>query len=157
MLSPYLCLFFFYINLFILFIYFWLHWVFVAGCGLSLVAESGGYCSLRCAGFSLWWLLFLQSTGSRHGFQQLWLVGSRAQAQQLWRTRFVVQQLWHVGSSLTRDRTRVPCIGRWILSHCTTRKAQICVFSFPKRDIFSNLAFLTQNGSSHHPLPLPLL
>ena len=45
--------------------YFWLHWVFVAACGLSLVAASGGYSSLRCVGFSLPWLLLLRSTGSR--------------------------------------------------------------------------------------------
>ena len=30
---------------------------------------------------------------------------------------------WHVGSSQTRARTRVPCIGRQILNHCTTREA----------------------------------
>ena len=30
--------------------------------------------------------------------------------------------LWHVGSSWTKDRTRVPCIGRWILNHWTTKK-----------------------------------
>ena len=38
-----------------LFIYLWLRWVFVAAHGLSLVAESGGYSSLRashCGGFS---------------------------------------------------------------------------------------------------------
>ena len=78
--------FFFLINLFI---YFWLRWVFVAAHGLSLVAASGGYSSLRCAGFSLWWLLLLWSTGSGcAGFSScgsrapwLWLVGSRAQAQ----------------------------------------------------------------------------
>ena len=36
-----------------LFIYlFWLCWVFVAARGLSLVAASGGYSSLLCAGFS---------------------------------------------------------------------------------------------------------
>ena len=29
----------------------------------------------------------------------------------------------HVGSSQTRARTRVPCIGRQILNHCTTREA----------------------------------
>ena len=52
--------------LFILFIYFWLHWVFVAACGLSLVAGKGDYSSLRCAGFSLTWLLLLQSMSSRH-------------------------------------------------------------------------------------------
>ena len=37
---------------FILFSYFWLCWVFIAAHGLSLVAASGGYSSLRCAGFS---------------------------------------------------------------------------------------------------------
>ena len=30
---------------------------------------------------------------------------------------------WHVGSSQTRARTLVPCIGRWILNHCATREA----------------------------------
>ena len=103
-------------------------WVFVAVCGPSPVAASGGYSSLRCAGFSLRWLL-LWSTGSRRmGFsscgtwaQQPWLTGSRAQAQQLWRTSSVA--LRHVGSSRTRARTRVPCIGRRILNHCATREA----------------------------------
>ena len=52
------------INLFN-FIYFWLHWVFVAPHGLSLVGVSAGYSSLRCAGFSLRWLLLLRSSGSR--------------------------------------------------------------------------------------------
>ena len=28
----------------------------------------------------------------------------------------------HVGSSLTRDGTRVPCTARWILNHWTTRE-----------------------------------
>ena len=60
------CFYFFLINLFILFIYFWLHWDSVAARGLSLVAVNGGYSSLWCAGFSLWWLLLLRSTGSRH-------------------------------------------------------------------------------------------
>ena len=59
-----------------LFIYFWLRWVFVAARRLSLVAASGGYSSLRCAGFSLWWLLLLRSPGSRRvGFSSC---GSRA-------------------------------------------------------------------------------
>ena len=49
-----------------LFIYLRLRWVFVAARGLSLVAASGGYSSLRCVGFSLRWLLLLRSTGSRH-------------------------------------------------------------------------------------------
>ena len=56
---------FFLKNKFILFIYFWLHWVFIAVRGLSLVAVSRGYSLLWCTGFSLRWLLLLRSTGSR--------------------------------------------------------------------------------------------
>ena len=47
-------------------IYFWLCWVFVAARGLSLVVASEGSSLLRCAGFSLRWLLLLRITGSRH-------------------------------------------------------------------------------------------
>ena len=54
---------FFFLNLFI---YFWLCRVFVATHRLSLVAASGDYSLLRCAGFSLRWLLLLRSTGFRH-------------------------------------------------------------------------------------------
>ena len=96
-------------------------------CGLSLVAVSEGYSSLQRAGFSLRWLL-LQSTGSRRlsfstygtWAQYLWLTGSRAQSQSLWRMGLVAP--WHVESSRTRARTHVPCIGRWILNHCVTRE-----------------------------------
>ena len=45
--------------------YFWLSWVLAAAHGLSLVAVSGGYSSLQCAGFSLQWLLLLWSMVSR--------------------------------------------------------------------------------------------
>ena len=69
-------IFLFFINLFY-FIYFWLHWVFVAAHGLSLVVASGGYSSLPYAGFSLRWLLLLRSMGSRRmGFSSC---GTRAQ------------------------------------------------------------------------------
>ena len=37
---------------------------------------------------------------------------------------------WHVGSSQTRARTRVPCIGRQILNHCATREAPRISFIF---------------------------
>ena len=47
-------------------IYFQLCWVFDATCRLSPVAASSGYFSLWCAGFSLQWLLLLQSTDSTH-------------------------------------------------------------------------------------------
>ena len=97
---------FFFFNLLI---YFCLHWVFMATQGLSLVAVSGGYSSLRCAGFSLWWLLLLGSTGSK------------VQAQHLWHMGLVALQ--HEGSSQIRDWTHVSCIGRRILHHWATREA----------------------------------
>ena len=47
----------------LLFIYFWLCWVFIVAYILSLVVANGGYCLLWCTGFSLQWLLLLQSMG----------------------------------------------------------------------------------------------
>ena len=105
---------------------------------------------LWCLSFSLWWLLIAQAlefglrsdgTWASHcgsvsccraegceGFsscntwaQQLRLLGSRAQAQQLWRMGLAA--LWHVGSSPTKDRTQVPYIARWTLNHWTTKEA----------------------------------
>ena len=40
-------------------------WVSVAVCKRSLVAASRGYSFSWCLGFSLWWLLWFHSTGSR--------------------------------------------------------------------------------------------
>ena len=92
----------------------------MAACGLSLVAGSGGYSSLQCTGFSLWWLLFLCSMGSRHlGFSNfgLW-------AQQLWLLGLVAPG--DVGSSQSRNQTHVPCVGRQSL---TTREGpKSCLF-----------------------------
>ena len=49
-----------------LFIYLWLHGVFVAACRLSLVAVSRDYASFRCLNILLQRLLLFQSRGSRH-------------------------------------------------------------------------------------------
>ena len=92
----------FFFNLFILFIYFWICWVFVAERVLSLAEASGGYSSLWCAGFSLQWLLLLRSTGSRCvGFsscstqaQQLWLVGSRARLSSCGTRAYLLCGIW---------------------------------------------------------------
>ena len=54
------------------------------------------------------------------GLQQLWLVGSRGQGQQLWCMGLVAPR--HVGSSWARARTRVSCIDRRTLNHCATRE-----------------------------------
>ena len=87
-------------------IYFWLHWIFIASWAFSSCCELFIECfidccsSSKCLGFSLWWFLLLQSTGSRH----MGLVAP------------------HVKSSQIRDRTHVPCIGRQILISSTTRE-----------------------------------
>ena len=49
-----------------------------------------------------------------------------AQAQWLWLTGLVAPR--HVGSSQTRARTHVPCIGRQTLNHCATREALYFLF-----------------------------
>ena len=41
-------------------------------CSLSLVVESEGCSSLQCTGFSLQWLLWLRSPGSRHTSFSTW-------------------------------------------------------------------------------------
>ena len=69
------CFFCFFLNLFIyLFI---LAALGLRCCARALFAVSRGYSSLQCEGFSLRWLLLLQSTGSRRvGFSSC---GTRAQ------------------------------------------------------------------------------
>ena len=105
------------LYIYIIYIYIYrLHRVFMASHELSLVAASGGYSS--CTGFSLQWLI-------------LWIPGSRAFGlQQLGCMGLVTSRL--VESSRTRDQTCVPCIGRWILNHLTTRKVLFYTFSMVK-------------------------
>ena len=92
-----------------IYFYFWLCWVYTAVHGLSLAAVSRGSSALRWVRFSLYWLLLLQSTGSRYAASVAVAHGLAAPA--------------HVGSSWTRDRTRVTCISRQIFNHWTTRGA----------------------------------
>ena len=73
----------------------------------------------HCAGFSsckAWargaWHQRLQLTGCKHGLSSC-----------VWHMHLVA--LRHVESSWTRDQTHVPCIGRQILIHCTTREVQV--------------------------------
>ena len=84
--EVFVCLFFY---KFILFIYFWLPWVFVAAHGLSLAAASRGYSSLQCAGFSLRWLLLLRSTGCRR---------ADSSSCGAWVSVVVARGLWSTGS-----------------------------------------------------------
>ena len=78
------------------FLYLWLCWVFVAhrlfsGCGKPGLLSCFGAWASHCLNFSR----------------------CRAQAEQLWCAGLVASQ--HVGSSRTRDRTRVACIAWWVL------------------------------------------
>ena len=96
------------VQLFYLFIFY--------GCvGSSFLCE--GFLQLRQAGATL-------HCGARaYHYRGLSCCGAQApdaQPQQLWHTGLVAPR--HVGSSQTRARTCVPCIGRQILNHCATRE-----------------------------------
>ena len=97
---------------FIYFIY-----LFIYGCVVSSFLCEG-FLQLRQAGAAL-------HRGARAShYRGLSCCGAQApeaQAQQLWLTGLVAPR--HVGSSQTRARARVPCIGRQILNHCATREA----------------------------------
>ena len=97
---------------------FWLHWVFVAPCRLSLLVESWGY-SLVVMHKLLIVVAFLVM---EHVLQGTW--ASVAVAQQVSCTR-------HVESSRTKYQTHFPCTGRQILIHCTPRKVP-CYFHTSK-------------------------
>ena len=55
-------------------------------------------------------LVFLMEPGSGAPAQELWFPGSPAHVRPPWHTGLAAP--WHTGSSWTRGRTRVPCIGR---------------------------------------------
>ena len=71
------------------------------------LAVLGLHCHMR-ASLSLQWLLLL------------WLGASGALALWLWGPGLAA--LWHVESSCARERTRVPCTGRWILNNWAARE-----------------------------------
>ena len=97
--------------------FFFLNYLFIYGCvGSSFLCE--GFLHLRQVGATLH-----RGAWASH-YRSLSCCGAQApdvQAQQLWLMGLVA--LWHVGSSQTRARTHVPCIGRQILNHCATREA----------------------------------
>ena len=103
--------------------YLWLCWVFVAMQALLQLGPAGATLQVPCAGFLLWWLLLLWSTGSRT------CVGSAAVTPRLQSTGSVVvaQGLScsaDVGSSQTTGQILVSCTSRQVLYHGTTREAQ---------------------------------
>ena len=127
--------FFFLNNTFFFFLIYYLFYLSILGClavlGLRCCVRAFSSCgereilSLWCTGFSLWWLLLLWSTGCRcAGF--ISSCGSWALERRL--SSCGARAPWHVGSSRTRAQTRVPCIGRRILTHWATREALFELF-----------------------------
>ena len=57
---------------------------------------------------------------------------------------------WHVGSSWIRDRTRVPCIGRRILNHCTTREVPVCFLRVMDMFIILIAVMIIQEWEDRH-------
>ena len=107
----YLWLCFYFVNFFFFFTVFKKFYFWLLCAGLSLVVVSRGYSLLQCKAFSLWWLLWLWSTGSRH-------LGSSScsmWAQQL-RHRSLAA-LWHVESSQIRS-CLYPCSLHWQVDAC---------------------------------------
>ena len=107
-----------YVFLFIclfMFLFLLLCCVLLAVHGLSLVAVSAGYSLLWCVDFSLLWLP-LWSTGSRCAGFSIW----SKRAQEFWGMTLVAS--WDVGSPRIRDQTCIPCTGRQIPNHWTTRE-----------------------------------
>ena len=93
--------------------------------------------------------------------------GARAlgfQAQQLWHTGLVAP--WHVISSWTKDRICIPCIGRQILNHWTSREVPP-FFKCIMHDACTSIVEMRKHGAVPtcvdagadflvHILPLPL-
>ena len=95
-------------HLLIVYTYFWLRWVFSPLHGLSLAAASRGQLFAAVRGLLIVVASLADHRLQAHGLRWLWYVG------------LVV--LRHVESSQTREQTHIPCTGRWILIHCTTRE-----------------------------------
>ena len=110
----------------VLFFFFWSCWLFNAACRLSIVSTNRGCSSLLCTGFSLFWLLLLQSMGSRStGFSSF---SPRALELGLSSWAHGLSRSKAMESSQTRNQIHVPCIGRWILIHHTTKEAHFVSF-----------------------------
>ena len=88
--------------------FFWLYWIFVARCRLSLVSVSWDHSPVAVHQL----LIVVASVVRENGFRS---TVSGVVPRDL-------AALWHVGSSRTRDPTCVSCIGRWILNYWTTRE-----------------------------------
>ena len=119
----------FFVFFCLFYIHLWLHWIFVAARGLSLVVASG-YFSLRCAGFSLWWLL-------------LWNMGSRLAG---------LIAPWHVESSQPGIKPMFPALAGGFLTTGSPGKSQNILYHV-KNTWYSNISVhkvLLESRHAHH-------
>ena len=120
--------FLFFFCFFYLFIYLFIY-LFMAALGLRFCARAFSRCGKWGA------TLHRGARASHHRGLSCGAQAPDAQAQQPWLTGPVAPR--HAGSSQTRARTRVPCIGRQTLNHCATREALNVIFAhfffFPKQ------------------------
>ena len=81
------------------------------------------FCARAFSSCGKWGATLHRGTRASHyrGLSRCGAQAPDAQAQQLWPTGPAAPR--HAGSSQTRARTRVPCIGRQVPNHCTTREA----------------------------------
>ena len=76
--------------------------------------------------FSFSFFFFLALLGLHCCMQAFSSCSQRGLLLQLWCAGLVATQ--NVGSSWTKDQTHIPCIGKWILNHWTTRDVQFAYF-----------------------------
>ena len=136
-----------------IFFYNFMYHVFILGCAGSLLLhwlflwlwEAGATLQLRCLGFSLRWLLLLQSMGSRvHGLQQLRHVASVVAAPRLYSTGSVVvahKLSCSVAYGIFPDQGWNPCLLHWqiyslLVSH---RGSPVCIYLKEKRIVLQQL------------------
>ena len=111
---------------------------------LSLVAASEGSSLVKCAGFSLQWLLLLQSMSCRVWAQYVWPTGLVAPC-----------SMWNL---LDQESNPCPCTGRRILQHWTSRKVPLISRSCSALHLLNSSPLLLQDFSHLFPPPsIPLV
>ena len=102
-------------------------WIFFSYTQWARLSGCGAQASL-CGGFSCRGAGVLCSWSSIAAAQKLSSCSSRPWAQYFW--AMSVAALQHVESPRTRNQTRVPCIGRWILNQWTAREGPLSSLLF---------------------------
>ena len=149
--QPLFLLLFFCKFIYLFIIYFWLHWVFVAVCGFLQLQRTGvtlhcGVWASHCGGFSCFRARALGAQTSvvvAHGLRSCGLWALERKLSSCGPQAQLLCGMWDLPGP--RARTRIPCMGRWILNHCAIREAQ---------PLFLHIIFLVLSLSLHFLGPL---